>query len=214
MQKSLKPFPPKFAPGLIGALRSATAPIHQAVERLPVMVRLTSPAVDPADYRRYLSAMARVYGGLEPGLFAAVAVGLPGKGVALLGLRPKYPALQADLAANGLAPPAAGALADELACADLSAALGGLYVLEGATLGGRIIVRQLRGLLGDRLIGDTFLDFYGDEASAVWKGFGSALEDLSAEGLVVAGHAITGACAAFDQIYRMLARVDMSDCEA
>jgi hypothetical protein len=29
--------------------------------------------------------------------------------------------------------------------------------------------------------------------------------------LVVAGHAIAGACAAFDQVYRMLARVDMND---
>ena len=31
MLNPLKPFPPKVAPRLMGALRSATAPIHQAV---------------------------------------------------------------------------------------------------------------------------------------------------------------------------------------
>jgi hypothetical protein len=72
-------------------------------------------------------------------------------------------------------------------------------------------VRQLRGILGSRLIGDAFLDFHRDEGAAVWKGFGSALEALAADGWVVAGDAIAGACAVFDQIYRMLARVDMND---
>ena len=176
------------------------------------MVRLTSPDVGPADYRRYLTAMARVYGGLEPPLFAVVAAELPDAAVAALCLRPKYPALLADLAANGLAPPvlAAAPLTADPHPATLSTALGGLYVLEGATLGGRIIVRQLRRLLGERLVGDAFMDFHGDQASAVWKGFSQALDCLVADGLVVPGQAITAACAAFDQVYRMLAPVEMS----
>jgi len=218
MQKSLKPFPPKEAPGLVGALRSATADLHQAVERLPVMTRLTAAAVDPADYRRYLSAMALVYGGLEPRLFAALTAGLSQEWLVALGLRPKYPALQADLAANGLRVPARVPVlvvspADGQRGA-LSAALGGLYVLEGATLGGRLIVRQLRRQLGGQLVGATFLDFHGDQAAAAWKGFSRALEALASARLVVTEQSIVGARAVFGQVYRILAEVDMSPCDA
>jgi heme oxygenase (biliverdin-IX-beta and delta-forming) len=211
MHKSLKPFPPKVSAGLVGALRSATASIHHAVEELPVMVRLTSPAVGPADYRRYLVAMAGVYGSMEPPLFAVVTAGLPAPAVTALCLRPKYPALRADLAASGLVAPVLAPLTAAPHPATLSTALGGLYVLEGATLGGRIIVRQLRRLLGEGLLGDAFLDFHGEQASAVWKGFGQSLERLVADGLVVPGQTITAACAAFDRVYRRLAQVDMND---
>ncbi|HYN77120.1 MAG TPA: biliverdin-producing heme oxygenase [Lamprocystis sp. (in: g-proteobacteria)] len=217
MPTSPKPFPPKVAPHLVGALRSATAPIHQAVERLPVMARLTSPAVGPVDYRRYLAAMAGVYGGMEPTLFATLAASLPSERIAALCLRPKYPALEADLAANGLMPPVPVRTPSESRGVSspltLSAALGGLYVLEGATLGGRVILRQLRRSLGERLVGDTFLAFHGDQASGVWKAFSHTLEDLVAEGLVVPNHTINAACSVFDQVYRMLASVTMSDAD-
>ena len=218
MQKSLKPFPPKDAPGLVGALRSATADLHQAVERLPVMTRLTAAAADLADYRRYLGAMALVYGGLEPGLFAALTAGLSRQGVVALGVRPKYPALCADLEVNGLSVPAKVPVV-VVTPADgtpgsLGTALGGLYVLEGATLGGRLIVRQLRRQFGGQLIGASFLDFHGDQAAASWKGFSRALEGLAMAQFVMSEQSIAGARAVFGQVYRILAEVDMSPCEA
>ena len=215
MFNPLKPFPPKVAPRLMGALRSATAPIHHAVERLPVMTRLTSPDVTLADYRRYIAAMADVYGRLEPALFATLETTLSGARIAALRLTPKYPALVSDLAVNTLRPPtpivtpaAPGIAPPPLT---LSAALGGLYVLEGATLGGRVIVRQLRRRLGERLVADAFLDFHQDQASAVWKGFSQTLEGLVTEGLVAPAQTIQAACAVFDQVYRMLAAVAVNE---
>jgi heme oxygenase len=175
------------------------------VERLPIMTRLTSPAVTVADYGRYLRAIARVYGSLEPPLFATLAAGLTPAQVKALGLRPKLPALRLDLAALGLEPPAPG---PGPVPAELNLALGGLYVLEGATLGGRVIARHLRRHLGEPLVGGTFLDFHGDQAAAAWRRFGRALEALATEGLLIPDQAGRGACTVFAQVWRMLALPD------
>jgi len=218
---SLTPSLPKTAAtGLIVALRLATAATHQAVELLPGMVRLTGPDPSPADYRRYLRLMARVYGTLEPSLYAALSApgapgasaadrrspGLAAERIAALGLRPKFPALCADLAMHGLAPPAVAP--DLLSPPDLNTALGGLYVLEGSTLGGRVVARHLRKHLGDPLPGATFLDFHGDQAVAHWKRLGLVLDGLAADGLIDPDCVIAGACAVFQEVYTMLATLD------
>lgn len=211
---SLTPLrPPAPPPSLIAALRIATAPIHEAVERLPAMVRLTGPDVTLADYRRYLSTMAQVYGTLEPPLYAAL--GAPGRRPAppaALGLRPKYPVLCADLAAHGLPPPCLAR--NEQAAPGLNTAVGGLYVLEGSTIGGRVVARHLRKCLGDPLPGGGFLDFHGDQASAHWKGFGLVLEGLRTDGVVDPEQVIAGACAVFRQVYALLATMDQTAADA
>lgn len=212
--------PKTAATGLLVALRLATAATHQAVELLPGMVRLTGPDPSPADYRRYLRLMARVYGTLEPSLYAALsAPRAPGAGAAdqrsprlaaerisALGLRPKFPALCADLAVHGLAPPAVAP--DLLSPPDLNTTLGGIYVLEGSTLGGRVVARRLRKHLGDPLPGATFLDFHGDQAAAHWKRLGLVLDGLAADGLIDPDGVIAGACAVFQEVYTMLATFD------
>lgn len=58
---------------------------------------------------------------------------------------------------------------------DRYAALGMLYVIEGSTLGGRIIQRGLlmRGISDPAL---AFLDPYGDAASTLWRGVVAVIE--------------------------------------
>jgi heme oxygenase len=54
-------------------------------------------------------------------------------------------------------------------------ALGCLYVLEGATLGGQIISRQLRESLGIAAEdGAAFYNGYGSDTGRQWKSFGAA----------------------------------------
>ena len=58
----------------------------------------------------------------------------------------------------------------------ITEALGCLYVLEGATLGGQIISRHLKknlALDGDR--GCAFFCSYGDEVGLMWESFREAL---------------------------------------
>jgi heme oxygenase len=56
-----------------------------------------------------------------------------------------------------------------------SEALGLLYVMEGSTLGGRMIVRSLAER-GVDVTGLRFLDPYGAETGARWRGFLAVLE--------------------------------------
>jgi light-regulated signal transduction histidine kinase (bacteriophytochrome) len=49
--------------------------------------------------------------------------------------------------------------------------LGALYVLEGQTLGGAVLARRAAGLGLTRQAGASFLDAYGPERGAMWRGF-------------------------------------------
>lgn len=56
--------------------------------------------------------------------------------------------------------------------------LGAMYVTEGATLGGRVIARQLErqlGLSGNQ--GYSFFSGYGDNTGAMWRQFSSTVEE-------------------------------------
>lgn len=201
--------PARPAPGnLLTALRLTTAAAHASVERLPPMAVLTSPRVTLADYRGYLQAIARLYGTLEPPHFAALRAGLPpalrSGPDADLGLKPKWPVLLAELRFQGLPVPALGEVPQP---EDLSVALGGLYVLEGATLGGRVIARHLRRYLGDVIPAGSLMDFHGDGASAHWKRFGAALDSLTADGLVDPERAVAAALQAFELVRSALAGI-------
>jgi heme oxygenase (biliverdin-IX-beta and delta-forming) len=55
------------------------------------------------------------------------------------------------------------------------AAFGALYVLEGSTLGGRVILKALK-LRGASLAGLRFLDPYGDNTGERWRSFLAILE--------------------------------------
>ncbi|CRI65388.1 Heme oxygenase-like protein [Thiocapsa sp. KS1] len=179
-------------------LRHATAETHQAVERLPLMARLTSPSVTREDYLDYLHALADVYAALEDSLLDALDEEIRND----LGIRPKLPAILDDLAEQGQAHmPRASA---QLAPSGSGAALGGLYVLEGATLGGRVIAKHLRRCLGPALGSAAFLDFHGEHSSAAWKRFASILDSLPAHGRMDPAEVVSGACETFALVHRLL----------
>ena len=55
--------------------------------------------------------------------------------------------------------------------------LGALYVLEGATLGGQVITRNLRSGLGiDAGTGGRFFAAYGEKTGIMWRDFVSVLD--------------------------------------
>lgn len=194
---------------LIATLRRATAPQHAAVEALPAMVALMSPAVTWDDYGSYLQRMTRVYGALEPGLLAVLDEGLAPCPDLRPHLRPKLPLLRADLAALGLpAPPIP--VPPRIGC--LSEAMGGLYVLEGASLGARVIGRHLRrhlpGALGEALEAVAFLgcrdDPQGPSVALAWRQFGASLEALAEGGRIDRESVVAGARAVFERVHRIL----------
>lgn len=81
--------------------------------------------------------------------------------------------LDADLATLGLEAP--GDHPDIPVVRSISEALGLLYVLEGSTLGGRVIRRSLEAQ-GSDMHGLSFLDPYGQQSGARWRGFLAVLD--------------------------------------
>lgn len=61
---------------------------------------------------------------------------------------------------------------------DLASGFGAMYVLEGATLGGRVLRKLLRNRLAiDAAAGGAFYDGYGESTEQRWNEFGAALND-------------------------------------
>jgi len=150
-------------------LRTATHTIHQ---RLEARGQLASPALTRQSYVEALHGMLVAYTALETQLDAHSS------GLARLGLswpnHRKVEWIRADLATLGgtrtrvcdASSPIVRTLADALGC---------MYVMEGATLGGAIITRNVRTVL--QLDTSTaFFASYGDAVGARWKQFCSALE--------------------------------------
>jgi heme oxygenase len=93
--------------------------------------------------------------------------------------RRKAPLLERDLCSAGDSPDVVAALAR---CTNLPRigglphALGCLYVLEGATLGGQVVLRHLTGVPSlEGVTWFSFLSSYGAEVGPMWREFGEFL---------------------------------------
>ena len=134
-----------------------------------------------ADYRRLLERYFGFYAPVEARL-AGVLVSVAPDGLEFE-TRRKLPLLRADLAALG------GPAADTLAACDAlpplhtpAQAMGCLYVLEGATLGGMVIGRHVQHTLGlTPDCGARFFHGSGARTAETWRTFRAALAEFVAD---------------------------------
>ena len=148
-------------------LRDATAAPHQSLEkRLPFV----SADLDRGVYLRLLEAYYGFYFALERQLDQ-----VPDLDTSSLIGRYKAAALARDLEVLGLTQEQIAALArcDELPpLNNRLQALGVMYVMEGATLGGQVLSRIVKAKLSiDSDSGGAFLNVYGAAAGQMWRGF-------------------------------------------
>lgn len=85
-------------------------------------------------------------------------------------------------------------------------ALGTMYVLEGATLGGQIITRQLKRFDLTPENGVSFFNSYGDRVGEMWKAF-IAAANAYAETHGHEDEIVDAACETFIQFERWLTNV-------
>ncbi len=164
---------PPARSSLSAALREATHLVHLRLERaLPLLDR----ALTLDGYRRIVQAFYGFHAPLERALLAA---GATHPGAAPLAGREKRSWLVADLRALGLTDEAISALPVALP-PDVSTrarALGSLYVVEGATLGGRFILGALEENLSlGPASGARFFAGYGAATGEQWRAFLAGLE--------------------------------------
>lgn len=162
-------------------LKQRTAPAHEMLEQQPALAALSAGRLTRAGYAAVLSVFRDWYAMAEPWIAARIGPLAP----------PDLPArliktgrLRADLAELAelvelvdlnpvTARTAAIALPD---MKDPRAALGLLYVMEGATLGGQIILRRLAASPETATLPTRFFTAYGGENGLFWRRFCTHLQ--------------------------------------
>lgn len=169
---------PALSLHLLDRLKAQTRGEHVAMEAALDLMR---DDVLLADYRRLLERYLGFYAPVEARL-AGVLAGVPLGGLEFE-TRRKLPLLQADLAALS------GPAADTLAMCDAlpplhtpAQAMGCLYVLEGATLGGMVIGKHVQRTLGLRPdCGARFFHGSGARTAEMWRAFRAAMVEFAAD---------------------------------
>lgn len=161
------PFP------LRARLRAETGDAHERLDAALASYDLA----DPADYARFLAVHARAL----PALEGALAGRAPWPGWV-----PRWPALAADLAALGHAPPPP--LPFDAPASDAEA-WGMLYVIEGSKLGGAMLARRVGPNLPAAYLGKG-------HGPGEWRDFLAAMETGVRSGRY-ASLAVAGANRAF-----------------
>lgn len=170
---------------VLAALRQATQAQHHELEaKAGILQRLATPT----GRRDLLQAFLALYQPAEAALRPRLAP-IPDLDFEA---RRKTPALRCDLQALG-APTGLSAVHPPPRFASAAEALGFAYVLEGSTLGGRVIRKRLLAE-GLSLDGAGFFDVYGAQTGPRWKDFCAILERECAG---LAHEAVAGGLAGF-----------------
>lgn len=146
-------------------LRDATREDHQRLEdRVALLQRIVTP--------RGRRGLVEDFAGFHADAEAAVAPWLSGVPGLDFEARRRSTSLANDLVTvGGAAPPA-----QAIRIRGVGEALGLMYVLEGSTLGGRVIRKQVTAQGGD-MAGLSFLDPYGEAVGERWRSFLAVLDD-------------------------------------
>lgn len=194
------------------ALKKATADLHTRAEKHPAQARMVGGRATRDEYAAFLVQMAALHACLEPALQKLVKDVPALRGV----LRPHHfrqAAANADLRAIGHQPKSDELLQptsrfcerlQALSRRDPVALLGVLYVLEGATNGGKFIAAAVRPTLSlPDGIGTAYLEPHGPLQHERWSQFRASVDEQtlsSAEQAAV----IAAACETFEAVYEIL----------
>ena len=159
---------------LSALLKSRTRGHHDRAEASPAMQAVVSPDLTREGYRDHLARLLALYGPTEAALAEVDGLreALPDVAQRLV----KTAWLREDLDRLGGVPDLPEAHAPDWTVPE---ALGALYVIEGSTLGGRIIARELARSIGvTPEAGGRFYASYGDARGPMWTAFKGALDRL------------------------------------
>lgn len=156
-------------PKLLERLKTETAAEHADIERA---ADILNPRLELEQYRTYLERTLGFY------LVAEHAFWRMGVWDAL-GLaaseREKLPILAEDIVLLGnLEPEKISPCPEGPSFGSTAEAVGGAYVLEGSTLGGRVISRHIQRVFGPN-VPRSFLECYGSRTAEQWQTFRAAL---------------------------------------
>ena len=160
---------------LLDRLRNETREDHQ---RLEDGLGLLDPNLDLCTYVQILSRFYGFYLPWETNVAGMAAGILPN----FAARQQKVRNLAVDLNYLGVEPKDLPLCDDVPPCHSVLPALGGLYVTEGATLGGQIISRHVRQVFSfPEGEGDLFFRSYGNKVGSMWSEFRAVLGGYSSD---------------------------------
>lgn len=184
-----------IASNFLNDLKSQTADSHKKLEGLSVSMSIMSPDMKIEEYANYLKLMHDVHQDTEETIFPLFTNLIDD-----IEQRRKKQLIEADLSFLNYDVTTAEKVfkAENFS---VPFALGILYVVEGSTLGGRFILKNVSRvpqLSGDK--GVSYFNGYGEKTGFFWKSFLNFLSEYEQENNC--GDAIVeGAIFAFDNIY-------------
>jgi heme oxygenase len=184
-----------IAQDFLSKLKIQTALSHKRLEELPISSYILSPDMKMDDYEHYLRLMYDVHSSVEEKIFPLLSAIVDD-----LKDREKKHLIVEDLLYLNYAKPVARPLFNTQNIT-IPFALGILYVVEGSSLGGRFILKNLEtidGLTDGK--GVSYFAGYENKTGSYWKTFlnllGTYERDHNVENEI-----IEGAVYAFDCIY-------------
>lgn len=184
----------------LSVLRENTNPAHKALEELSLSKQIINPELTLPAYTLYLSRMYVYVREFETKLFPLLASVFSD-----LDQRRKTTWIEKDLEVlkTKTALPSLPSF-EIIPNPSLAYEIGRMYVLEGSTLGGKFINKNVQKVLGlDETQGAAYFNGYGAETGKKWSNF---LEQFS--NFALSSHKeeeiIHGANDAFETMYRLL----------
>lgn len=158
-------------------LRAKTSVAHTNLEQLPVSVSIVNPNVTNEEYVHYLNLMHDVVKQAEEEIFPALTAFVPD-----INDRNKTSLLENDLKTLGFSKTQLHKPFENTASMTPAFAMGVLYVVEGSSLGGRVILKNIHTALGHtEEKGATYFAGYGNQTGSKWKSFFNALTAYEAQ---------------------------------
>jgi heme oxygenase len=154
-------------------LRQSTDALHKNLESLPLSSSLMKDDVSLADYAFYLGCMKSVIAFYDEVILKEISSIIP-----QADSRKKLAAINADLEylkRQGVSHKPVLPLSVLPSMKNTDMALGMAYVIEGSTLGGRVILKHVNERLKLNEHGTTFFNGYQANTGAMWKEFLDAL---------------------------------------
>lgn len=186
-----------IAETFIQRLRNSTAQSHKNLEALPVSVSVANPGITIQEYILYLMLMRDVVYDAETNIYPALATIITD-----IGQRKKLHFIDKDLTV--LSTPlmqAATPLSKNNKEHSVAFALGIMYVVEGSSLGGRVLLKNINASLGyDETHGARYFAGYGPQTGSTWKAFMEVMQGYAAKNHCE-DEIIAGADFAFKAIY-------------
>ncbi len=175
---------------VLTALRQVTGALHRRLEhRFDAVAELSDASRRPATIGRYAALYSSARAALAEMLASVEGLDFLQRSRVWQSLRP--PSITAETSSVFPEP------------ADRCEALGSLYVVEGSTLGGRLILRELRarGVADPEL---SFLDPYGAASGSMWRSLLAVLEREGSRGPTCLESMCRGAIRGFVHAERIL----------